>query len=170
MVLSALNSTAGAKLDLHRERYVNCVSGLPTHVKLSILARVTNQTTIRQLQRAQPWQSLCSAHTISMEVLNLPPSISPYQGSKPQTLATDGVIQPRAYRSRLIEITTGIQYRDNANTTQGSNAKLYASALELDKGTRSVEHIKPDHVAQFLHCCINMRIHLSFAMGKYPDE
>jgi hypothetical protein len=136
-----------------------------------------------QLQRAQLWQSFCSADGISGVVLNLPPSISPYQRPKPQPLAIDGVIQPRAYISRLIEITTKIQYRDNANMTQGSSAELYASALELDRElkvlasqapkswwARSVEHVKPDHVVQFLHCCINMRIHLSFAMRKDPDE
>jgi hypothetical protein len=136
-----------------------------------------------QLQRAQLWQSLCSADGISGVVLNLPPSISPYQRPKPQPLAIDGVIQPRAYIGRLIEITTKIQYRDNANMSQGSSAGLYASALELDRElkvlasqtpkswwARSVEHVKPDHLVQFLHCCINMRIHLSFAMRKDPDE
>ncbi|KAH8688968.1 putative C6 finger domain protein [Talaromyces proteolyticus] len=136
-----------------------------------------------QLQKAQLWQSLCSADGISGVVLNLPPSISPYQRPKPQTLAIDGVIQPRAYISRLIEITSKIQYRDNTNMTQGSSAELFASALELDRQlkvlasktpkswwARNVERVKPDHIVQFLHCCINMRIHLSFAMRKDPDE
>lgn len=136
-----------------------------------------------QVQRAQLWQSFCSADGISGVVLNLPPSISPYQRPKPQTLAIDGVIQPRAYISRLIEITTKIQYRDNTSMTQRSSAELYASALELDRElkvlasqtpkawwTRSGEHVKPDHVVQFLHCCISMRIHLSFAMRRDPDK
>ncbi|MCJ1383499.1 hypothetical protein MMC17_006613 [Xylographa soralifera] len=136
-----------------------------------------------QLQRAQLWQSLCSADGLSGVVLNLPPSISPYQRPKPQTLAIDGVIQPRAYIGRLIEITTKIQYRDNTDITQESSAELYVSVLELDRElkvlasqtpktwwVRGVEHVKPDHVVQFLHCCINMRIHLSFAMRKDPDE
>ena len=136
-----------------------------------------------QFQKAQLWQSLCSADGLSGVVLNLPPSISPYQRPKPQTLAVDGVIQPRAYISRLIEITTKIQYRDNTNMTQVSSTKLYASALELDRElkvlasqapkswwARSVDHVEPEHVVQFLHCCINMRIHLSFAMRKDPDE
>ena len=75
-----------------------------------------------QLQRAQLWQSLCSADGISGVVLNIPPSISPHQRPKPQTLAIDSVIQPRAYINRLIEITIKIQYRDNTNMTQGSSA------------------------------------------------
>ncbi|RDL37276.1 Uncharacterized protein BP5553_04709 [Venustampulla echinocandica] len=101
-----------------------------------------------QRRRAQLWQSLCSADGIS----------GPYQRPKPQALAIDGVIQPRAYISRLIEITTKIQYRDNTNMTQRSSAELYASALELDRElkvlasqtpkswwARSVERVKPDH-------------------------
>lgn len=135
------------------------------------------------LQRAQLWQSFCSADGISGVVLNLPPSISPYQRPKPQALVVDGVVQPQAYIGRLIEITTKIQYRDNTNITRDSSAGLYASALELDRElkvlasqtpkpwwNRSEEDVKPDHLVQFVHCCINMRIHLPFAMRKDPDE
>jgi hypothetical protein len=135
------------------------------------------------LQRAQLWQSLCSADGLSGVVLNLPPSINAHQRPKAQKLVVDGVIQPRAYISRLIEITARIQYRDNTNMTQESIAELYASALEHDRElrvlasqtpkswwTRSVDHVKPDHIVQFLHCCISMRVHLFFAMRKDPNE
>jgi hypothetical protein len=136
-----------------------------------------------QLHRAQLWQSFCAADGISGVVLNLPPSISPSQRPKPQTLAIDGVVQPRAYMSRLIAITTKIQYRDSTNATIGSNAQLYASTLELDRELKvlaaetpkswwvqPVGHVQPHHLVQFLHCCINMRIHLSFAMRTDLDE
>lgn len=136
-----------------------------------------------QLQRAQLWRSLCFADGISGVVLNLPPSISPYQRPKPQPLFIDGAIQPQAYISRLIEITTKIQYRDNTSITQGSSAELYISVLELDSKlkvlaaetpkswwARNVKHAIPDRLVQFLHFCINMRVHLVFAMRNDPDE
>ncbi|PCG95433.1 Hypothetical protein PENO1_073540 [Penicillium occitanis (nom. inval.)] len=136
-----------------------------------------------QLQRAKLWQSLCFADGISGVVLNLPPSISPYQRPNLQPLVIDGAIQPQAYIGRLIEITTKIRYRDSTHMARGSKAELYASVLELDGElkvlaaetpkswwVRSVKHSIPDHLVQFLHWCINMRIHLAFTMRNDSDE
>lgn len=136
-----------------------------------------------QLQRAKLWQSLCFADGISGVVLNLPPSISPYQRPNPQPLVIDGAIQPQAYIGRLIEITAKIRYRDSTHMTRGSKAELYASVLELDRELkvlaaetpnswwiRSVKHAIPDHLVQFLHWCISMRIHLAFTTRKDSDE
>ena len=126
-----------------------------------------------QLQRAQIWESLCSADGLSGMIVNLPCS-SQYQQSCSLPLAVDGVIQPRAYLIRLMNISTKIQYRD-----EGSSAELYASTLELDRQLNvlvsqvpkswwsiSSGKLQSEHVVQFLHYCVKMRIHLSFAMRR----
>lgn len=133
-----------------------------------------------QLQRAQVWESLCSADGLSGMIINLPPCISPFKQINIQPLTIDGVVQPRAYLRRLMSITTKIQYRDD---TQGSSAELYASALELDRQLSvlmsqtpkswwdvDAENVGPDHVVQHLHYCVRMRVHLTFAMRQGPGE
>ncbi|KFX93958.1 hypothetical protein V490_04586 [Pseudogymnoascus sp. VKM F-3557] len=126
-----------------------------------------------QRQRAQIWESLCSADGLSGMIVNLP-CASQYQQSYSLPLSVDGVIQPRAYLVRLMHISTKIQYRD-----EGSSAELYASTLDLDRQlnvlmsqtpkswwTLSSGKVQPESVVQFLHYCVKMRIHLSFAMRR----
>ncbi|KAF4636268.1 hypothetical protein G7Y89_g1818 [Cudoniella acicularis] len=136
-----------------------------------------------QLQKAQLWQSLCAADGLAGMVINLPACTSLYQQTKTQALVIDSVVQPRVYLSRLTDVTTKIQYRDDMTTTQGSSAELYASVLELDRQLKvlasetpkswwvvNVQHVESDHVVQFWHYCISMRVHLSFAMRQDPGE
>lgn len=126
-----------------------------------------------QLQRAQLWESLCSADGLSGMILNLP-CASQYQRSYSLPLAVDGVIQPQAYLIRLMHISTKIQYRD-----EGSSAELYASTLELDRQLNSLisqtpkswwaisfRKLQAEDVVQFVHYCVKMRIHLSCAMRR----
>lgn len=135
-----------------------------------------------QLLGAQLWESICSADGLSGMIVNLPPYGSPYQQTSTQALTIDGVVQPRAYLSRLINIAR-TQYRNDMNMTQGSNTGLYASAWELDiklNGLASqtpkswwaqnVNNVIPDQVVQFWHYCVKMRVHLSFAMRQDPSE
>ncbi|RFU24282.1 hypothetical protein B7463_g12060, partial [Scytalidium lignicola] len=132
-----------------------------------------------QLQRAQLWESLCFADGLSAMIINLPPCINPYQQPKSQALIIDSIVQPRAYLSRLTDIMTKTQYRDDMNATQGPTAEVYASTLDLDRHIRVLasqtpkswwmeksKHVGPDHVVQFLHHCAQMRIHMSFAMRQ----
>lgn len=130
-----------------------------------------------QLQRAQIWESLCSADGLSGMIVNLP-CASQYQQSYSLPLAVDGIIQPRAYLIRLMHISTKIQYRD-----EGSSAELYASTLELDRQLNvlmsqtpklwwaiSSRKLQPEQVVQFVHYCVKMRIHLSFAMRRDTSD
>jgi hypothetical protein len=111
-------------------------------------------------------------------VINLPPAINPYRLTKAPILSPDGEILPRAYLGKLTEITTKIQY-DDTSMAHGSMGDLYASVLELDRQLQALyaqtpkswwaqnsDHVKADHVVQFLHFCVKMRIHLSFAMRQ----
>jgi hypothetical protein len=136
-----------------------------------------------QQQMAQLWELLCSVDGLSGIVLNMPPCINPCQRPKPSPLVVDGVVHPRAYISRLVAITTKIQYRENLTTTRASTAELYASALDRDRElkvlisqtpkswwTSGSKNVMPDHIVQFFHYCISMRVHLPFATRKDPDK
>lgn len=135
-----------------------------------------------QLQRAQLWESLSAADGLSGMVINLPPAINPYRLIKAPILSPDGKVVARAYLGKLTEITTKIQY-DDTSVAHGSTGDLYAAVLELDRQLQALytqtpkswwalnaDHVKADHVVQFLHFCVKMRIHLSFAMRQDLDK
>lgn len=135
-----------------------------------------------QLQRAQLWESLSAADGLSGMVINLPPAINPYRLIKAPILSPNGEVVPRAYLGKLTEITTKIQY-DDTGIAHGSTGDLYASVLELDRQLQALytqtpkswwvqkaDHVEADQVVQFLHFCVKMRIHLSFAMRQDLDK
>jgi len=131
-----------------------------------------------QLQRAELWEALSSTDGLAGMVINLPPCSSPYQQARHAALTVDGVIQTRAYLSRLVDITTRIQY-DDMSTTQISIGEFYTSVLELDKQlhvlasqtpkswwTEKTDHVTPNQIVRFMHHCVKMRVHLSFSMRQ----
>ncbi|KAH8805157.1 putative Zn(II)2Cys6 transcription factor [Xylogone sp. PMI_703] len=132
-----------------------------------------------QLQRAQLWESLCYADGLSATMNNLPPCINQFQRPRHQELVIDGVVQPRAYLCRLTDIMTKTQYRDDMNATRGPTPEVYATTLALDRQLRVLisqtpkswwagndKAIDADRVVQFLHYCMLLRIHMSFAMRQ----
>ncbi|EPE34175.1 Putative Zn(II)2Cys6 transcription factor (Eurofung) [Glarea lozoyensis ATCC 20868] len=136
-----------------------------------------------QHQMAQLWELFCSIDGLSGIVLNMPPCINPCQRPKPPPLTVDGVVQPRAYISRLIAITTKIHYRQDLTVTRASAAELYASALDRDRELKVLvsqtpkswwvgasKNVVPDHIVQFFHYCISMRVHLPFGTREDPDK
>lgn len=158
--------------------------GLPKAFQAIQLNRASGSSNDEtQLHKAQLWELISTADGLSGMIINFTPYTSQYQQIEPPVLLIDGVIQPWAYLHRLTDISTKIQYRDDLRLTRTSSAELYASALELDRQLRvlashapktwwtgNAENIQPDHIVQFLHYCVNMRIHLSFAMRQGPDE
>lgn len=113
---------------------------------------------------------------------NLPSSIGPYQISS-NPLIVDGAVQPRAFLGRLTQISMKIQQLDDVNVAQGSNSETYASVLDLDRQiivlvsqtpkswwNLNDKEVKPDHLVQYLHYCIVMRLHLQCGMREDPDE
>ncbi|KAG9231785.1 putative Zn(II)2Cys6 transcription factor [Amylocarpus encephaloides] len=133
-----------------------------------------------QSRRAQLWESLCACDGLAGMAINLPPSISPYKRPKAQKLIVDGHVQPQSYISRLMDVTTAIQY--DIHITPGSSGDIYASVLDLDRRIRMLasempyswwsmdkRDINADSVVQFMHYCTTMRVHLSFAARPDPD-
>lgn len=136
-----------------------------------------------QFRKAQLWETLCFADGLAGLINNLPPSINPYQQVQPQMLVVDGVVQPREYLCRLTGLITKIQYRDDLNAFQGSNAELHAATLDIDRQIRVLasevpkswwtideKRVDARHVIQFLHNCIFMRVHLPFCMREDPND
>lgn len=131
-----------------------------------------------QVQKAQLWESLCSAERIAGMITNIPSGTRRYQPREFQALTVDGVVQSRRYLARITDIAAKIQYLDDMETTES-----YASALELDRELRvlssqtpkswwaeNLEHVAPDHVVQFLHYSIMMRLHLTFTVRQDPGD
>jgi hypothetical protein len=131
-----------------------------------------------QVQKAQLWESLCSAERISGMIINIPSGTRRYPPTEFQTLTVGGVVQSRQYLGRITDIAAKIQYLDDMDTTES-----YASALELDRELRvlssqtpkswwaeNLEHVAADHLVQFLHYCIVMRLHLTFTMRQDPGN
>jgi hypothetical protein len=134
-----------------------------------------------QLQRAQLWESLCSADRLFGMILNLPSGTRWYQLSVPSELTIDGVVQTRKYISRLTEITIKVQELDDMDGTQKSKEEMYAAAINIDGELRELasqtpsswwateeDPVKADHILRFLHSCITMRAHLPFTMRHDP--
>lgn len=137
-----------------------------------------------QLHRAQLWELICAADKLLGMLINLPPGTRRYQQIKVQEVTLDGVVQPQLYLARLMDTAAKIQQVDDMNTTQGLSPELYATVLELARELRVLasqtpkswwvlgegEQVKPDHVVQFLHYCMVMRVHLPFTMRQNPGE
>lgn len=154
--------------------------GLPKTFQAPQLNKTTRATDDEtQLRRGQLWELICAADRLLGMIINLPPDISHYKQTNDQELAIDGVVQPRVYLSKLIDIAGKIQYLDDMNTTHGSSTKLYTSALEVARELRAlasqtpdswwardVERVEPDHIVQFTHYYIAMRVHLPFILRQ----
>ena len=133
------------------------------------------------LHKAQLWGVVCAADRLFGMILNLPPGTRRYQQTEAQPLLAYGVVQTRVYLTRLTDIAAKIQHLDDMYA-HGST-EFYATALELARELRSLasqtprlwwigeaDHLKPDHVVQFLHYCILMRAHLPFVMRQNSSE
>jgi hypothetical protein len=134
------------------------------------------------VQKAQLWESICAADRLLGMIINLPSATRRYQLAVPSNLTIDGVVQARAYVSRLSAITINVQDLDDMNTSQQSESEMYATALKIDKELKELASQTPEswwtieknpieaaHVLQFLHSAITMRAHLPLVMRQNPS-
>jgi len=149
-------------------------------VEVNKLNGVDDETTT---QKAQLWESLCSADRLFAMVINLPPGTQRYQQTKNLELVVDGVVQTRAYVSKLTAITAKIQELDDLNMIHGPKAELYTSTLKIDRELKELasrtpkswwttnnQPVRADNMLRFLHYCASMRIHLPFTIQQDPGE
>ena len=158
--------------------------GLPKSFQAVELSKI-NETDPdgTQFQRAQLWESICSADRLFGTIINLPCGTRRYHLPTTSELTIDGVVQTRTYLSRLAEITIRVQDLDDVNATQRSNSELYASSVKIDRDLKElvsqtprswwaeeVGPVKADHILRFLHSCITMRTHLPLTMRQNSGE
>lgn len=130
----------------------------------------------------QLWQLISATDSLLGMMLNLPPSTTQYNRINGQALCINGVVQHRVYLTRLTDIAGRIQYLDDMNRAHGPNTKLHISALELAAElrdlasqtpdswwNRALDRVEPDHLVQFMHYYITMRIYLPFTLRQDPD-
>jgi hypothetical protein len=136
-----------------------------------------------QVQRAQLWESICSADRLFGMIINLPSATGRYQLSRPSDVTIGGVVQTRAYICRLTDITTKVQDLDDMNSKQRSGNDIFVAASNIDRELKELasqtprswwaaadeDPVKADHVLRFQHSCITMRVHLPLAMRQDPN-
>lgn len=163
--------------------------GLPNAFQAVELSRINGTDCDEtQTQRAQLWESICSADRLFGMTINLPSATRRYQLSTPSVLTVDGIVQTRAYVARLTDITTKVQDLDDMNRTQRPGTEMMAVAYEIDRELKELvaqtprswwaeegESIEAGHVLRFLHSCVTMRAHLPLAMrqdsnGEYTQS
>lgn len=178
-----------------RLRHVIAIAELMGLPKIVQVAHLNNATEVvddeGHICRAQLWDLICAADRLLGMVLNLPPDTSRHQRITTRSLSIDGVVQSQAYLHRLTDIANRIQYLDDLNTLHGPSTELYTSAFKLAGelkvlasqtpeswwawDVRDVQAAEPDHLVQFLHYYVTMRVHLPFTMrqdpgGQYSDS
>lgn len=170
-----------------RLRHVIAIAELMGLPKASRMAQINKNAVTEedetQLHIAQLWEMICTAERLLGMISNLPPSTRRYHQPKDQALAIGGVVQPRVYLSRLTDIATRLHDLDDTGTAQGPSSEPYTSSLDLDRELRALasqtprpwwagdmEEARPDHLVQFLHYSIAMRVHLPFTIRQHSGE
>lgn len=136
-----------------------------------------------QIRAAQLWELINASNKLLGMVLNVPPDNGRHEQKGNQEVTIDGVVQPRAYLSKLIYIVGEIPHLDETNVAGDSATALYTPASELISElnelvsqtreswwTINMERVEPDHIVQFIHHYVTMRLHLPFAMRQDSIE
>lgn len=134
------------------------------------------------LSKAYLWESLLDLDKLCGTMLNLPAATHTYEPQLPRPLLVDGVVQDRAYLSRLANLSVQTQYVDNWRVCSVSRATLYPTVLELDKQLREltlevpatwwvapISAVDPRHIIHYWQKYVAMRIHLPFTLDRTPE-
>ncbi|KAE8167461.1 hypothetical protein BDV40DRAFT_252963 [Aspergillus tamarii] len=142
-----------------------------------------NQPTCRDdasVHKAQLWQAICNIERLNGMVLNLPPGTARYQLTTASPLNADGSIHLTTYLTRLLNISIKVYDLDEFSTTHESSTKRQMAALEMAQALGELagqapdtwwagderDHMTPDDIVQFLHCCVLMRVYLPLALKQ----
>ncbi|KAL4894382.1 hypothetical protein BDV59DRAFT_207047 [Aspergillus ambiguus] len=159
--------------------------GLPKTVQLFRLKRPSTSGDEKTLAgKAQLWESICSIDRLLGIMINLPPDTGRYHHTSSSDLVVNGVVQPRTYLCQLTEIATRVHDLEYMNATHEPRIKLYTLALEIaqevgELASRTpaswwvydaMDGLKADHIIQFIHYCVVMRVHLPLALRQDRGE
>ncbi|KAL4783316.1 major facilitator superfamily domain-containing protein [Aspergillus varians] len=157
--------------------------GLPKAAQLARVKKANRADQVIQDNKVQLWEIICTIDRLSAMLINLPP-YTRRSIMSPRPLLIDGVVQPAAYITRLMDITPKIYDMEDLSATEGSTARLYASALEIAREARELasqtpkswwvinetDELKPDHIVQYMHYCVVMKAHLPVALRQDRSE
>lgn len=137
------------------------------------------------ISKAWLWNLICAADRLLGMILNLPPITSRHQQAISHSISIDGIVQNQVYLCRLTNIATKIQDLDQFSMSNGSKMEAYTFALQLSRelkelasqtpeawwsgGVHGVDNVHPDHIVQFLHFYVAMRVHLPLTLRQGTD-
>ncbi|KAK6811599.1 hypothetical protein RU639_012493 [Aspergillus parasiticus] len=132
------------------------------------------------LHKVQLWQAICNIERLNGMILNLPPGTARYQLTAAAPLNADGSIHLTTYLTRLLDISIKVYDLEEFSATHESSMKRQMAALEMAQALGELagqapdawwagderDHITPEDIVQFLHCCVLMRVYLPFALKQ----
>ncbi|OOO07443.1 hypothetical protein OAory_01039430 [Aspergillus oryzae] len=103
-----------------------------------------------------------------------------YQLTAAAPLNADGSIHLTTYLTRLLDISIKVYDLEEFSATHESSMKRQMAALEMAQALGELagqapdtwwagderDHITPEDIVQFLHCCVLMRVYLPFALKQ----
>lgn len=132
---------------------------------------------------AELWDNICAMERFLGMALGLSPSAS-FLSREPETSFIEhGVVNSRLYLISLVGLIGELQHVESKSSSEGVTDELKVLAANLIRRLDDLEsrtspswwatamtEVQPDHVAQFLHHCILLRVQLPFAMQQTHCE
>ena len=145
--------------------------GLPRRLQ-SDIARHTDDAG-KAVSKLEAWGALLAIESVLGMMLSISTDTRHHLHSTGTAVTENGVVSPRLYLTRLIEIVGKIQQLEDIHTSRGSQAELDVRVAELSGQLKQLEseappswwalqtsRVETSHVVQFLHCCTVMRAYL----------
>ncbi|KAH2404516.1 hypothetical protein KXV53_000543 [Aspergillus fumigatus] len=179
-----LGNLQKAWLTIRRLVAIAELMGLPRIHQAVRLDKISGTDDQHSYRMAQLWELLCNIERMSGMILNLPPDTRRYQPSPSLQLIVDGVVQPDVYATKLLHIAVRIHEIDESSASQGPAPELHMTALEIVRDLGSLaaqtpstwwlvnetEPITANHIVQFFHYTVLMRVYLPMALRQDSRE
>ncbi|KAJ5974803.1 hypothetical protein N7481_008510 [Penicillium waksmanii] len=158
--------------------------GLHNLFQVIQIGSATESTDEDVMNKLRLWDLICAADRLLGMVLNIPPITGRHQQLANHSVSINGIVQTRVYLCRLTDIANKIQDLDLISKFNASGTKNYEFTLELSRelkalasqtpeawwsgGVHGTNNAHPDHIVQFLHYYVAMRIHLPLSLRQGP--
>ncbi|KAJ5365218.1 hypothetical protein N7517_008104 [Penicillium concentricum] len=174
-----------AWLKLRRAIAIAELMGLHNLVQVIQMGSATEAADEGYIGKLRLWDLICAADRLLGMILNISPITGRHEQLTNQSLSINGIVQTRLYLFRLTDIANKIQDLDLIRKSNVPGTESYAFALELSRelkalasqtpeawwsgGVHGANNVQPDHIVQFLHYYVAMRIHLPLSLRQGPD-